>query len=645
MPKIAERLTKLTVGMAAGLIGLTMAASPAAAQESGESGSRYAPTMLILDASGSMQRPDPAGTMMDAAKKAVHTFVDTAPVDSKVGLTVYGTGTGSDEAEKAAGCRDIQVLHKADTLDRAGLNSAVDSVRPSGWTPMGNALREAAAAMPNSGPRSIVLVSDGEDTCAPPEPCEVARELKTQGVDLVMHAIGFAVDGAARAQLTCMAQATGGTYTDAADGPALERILPRVTAAALRNYESAGTPIVGTTGYDGAPVARPGQYLDTIGQKEPRYYAVDIPDGATAYFSGTISFPRVPDVPSVEDMNVLSLRVYGRDGRDCNEYEFEQVTNSSDGAALTVATQFDGATKNGSSADTCRGGGRYYFAPSWDRVSRGVPERLPIELLVGIEPAATDPGPAAAAAPTVFTEPVGGGTPAVGGGSFNVATELDGSGRYTDTLQTGEFVFYKVELDWGQGLAYRVHYDANGGRGLENVSNIQSILYAPTREEIDRDFGAYTGADAVLPANEPAFATVPIRYGNRTSDVLETRRQAVRGSYYIAVKVGSTAAGGDKRPVPIRLDLTVSGTHETGPAYSTAITNGIFGENSATVVDAATGDPADDAAAAAAADEVAAPAGSPDSASSTTGVSIAVAAAVVALCGVGGWLVVRTRRR
>ncbi|WP_433604978.1 vWA domain-containing protein [Prescottella agglutinans] len=631
--------------MAAGLIGLTMAASPAAAQGSEESGARYAPTMLILDASGSMQRPDPAGTMMDAAKKAVHTFVDTAPVDSKVGLTVYGTGTGSDEAEKAAGCRDIQVLHKADTLDRAGLNSAVDSVRPSGWTPMGNALREAAAALPNSGPRSIVLVSDGEDTCAPPEPCEVARELKTQGVDLVMHAIGFAVDGAARAQLTCMAQATGGTYTDAADGPALERILPRVTAAALRNYEAAGTPIVGTAGYDGAPVARPGQYLDTIGQKEPRYYAVDIPDGATAYFSGTISFPRVPDVPSVEDMNVLSLRVYGRDGRDCNKYTFEQVTNSSDGAALTVATAFDGATKNGSSADTCKGGGRYYFAPSWDRVSRGVPERLPIELLIGIEPTATDPGPAAAAAPTVFAEPVGAGTPAVGGGSFNVATELGGSGRYTDTLQTGEFVFYKVALDWGQGLAYRVHYDANGGRGVENVSNIQTVLYAPTHEELDRDFGAYTGVDTVLPANEPAFATMPIRYSNRDSADLETRKQSVPGWYYIAVKAGSTSTEGDKTPVPIRLDLTVSGTQEPGPAYSAAITGGIFGENAATATEAATGDPAGGGAAADAADDVAAAADTSDSASFTTGIAIAIAAVVIAACGIGGWLVMRTRRR
>ncbi|MGW0172457.1 vWA domain-containing protein [Rhodococcus sp. NPDC003322] len=648
MPRIVERLTGLAAGGAAALIGLAMAVAPASAQESADSGPTHAPTMLILDASGSMQRPDPAGTMMDAAKNAVHTFVDAAPAESQVGLTVYGTGTGSDDAEKTAGCRDVQVLHTPSTLDRAALNGAVDGIKASGWTPMGTALRQAAAALPNSGPRSVVLVSDGEDTCAPPEPCEVARELKKQGVDLVMHAIGFAVDDKARAQLTCMAQATGGTYTDAADGAALQRTLPRVTAAALRNYKATGTPIAGTPTHDSAPVATPGQYLDTIGQKESRYYAVDIPDGATAYFSGTLSFPRVPGVEAVKDLNVLYLRVYGRDGRDCNAMEFEQATNSSDGAALTVAEAFDGATKkraeDGSSADTCRGGGRYYFVPTWEKASQGMPDRLPIELLVGIEPAATDPGPPAVASPTTFVEPTGAGTPVVGGGSFTVAADLDGSGRYTDTLAPGEFVFYRVELDWGQGLAYHVHYDANGAGGSKNLSNVQTILYAPTREEINLDFAGYHGVDQVLPTDGPAVTSVPIRYGNRTSDDIDARSQALPGWYYIAVKLGSTAQEGDRLPVQIRLDLTVSGTPESGPSYAAATTDGIFGENAATTTAAVTdpGGRADDGTATGAAGDMAA--GESDSTSSSTGVLIGVAAAVVVLCGAGGWLAVRSRR-
>ncbi|WP_280262339.1 vWA domain-containing protein [Nocardia abscessus] len=579
------RFTQLIAVLTACLIGAALAAPGAAAQpDRTEQPPRYAPTMLILDASGSMQRPDPAGTMMDAAKNAVRAFVAAAPAESKVGLVTYGTGTGNAEADKAAGCRDVHLLRRADPLDKAALTTAVDGIQARGWTPMGPALRQAADAMPGPGPRSIVLVSDGEDTCAPPDACEIAREVKQRGIDLVVHAIGFAVDPAARNQLTCMAQATGGTYTDAADGRALERVLPRVSAAALRNYRAAGIPITGTGSHDTAPVAAPGQYLDTIGRQEKRYWSVDVPAGATAYFSGTVSFPRVRDVSVTEDLNTLQLRVYGADGQDCHAFESELTTKSSDGAALTIAKTWDGATKERSgsaSGDKCRGGGRYSFAVTWDKVSAGVPERLPVELLVGIEPGVTDPGPAATTTPTAFTEPTGSGTPVTGGGSFNVAAPLPGSGRYTDILWQGEFVFYRVRLDWGQGLAYRVHYGGNGGRGLDNISNIRTTLYSPIRQEIESDFSAYTGTDTVLPTKD-ARATVPVRYANRTADDIKARRQSVPGWYYIAVKVGSTFEQGDAAPVPIRLDLTVTGGREPGPTYSSGVADGVFGEKADT---------------------------------------------------------------
>jgi Ca-activated chloride channel family protein len=53
-------------------------------------------------------------------------------------------------------------------------------------TPIGESLRQAAAALPADGPRAIGLVSDGIDTCAPPEPCDVAGELAGAGVELAV---------------------------------------------------------------------------------------------------------------------------------------------------------------------------------------------------------------------------------------------------------------------------------------------------------------------------------------------------------------------------------------------------------------------------------------------------------------------------
>ncbi|MEV6073022.1 VWA domain-containing protein [Nocardia sp. NPDC052001] len=570
--------TRLTALFAAATVALLPSLLPATAPARPDS-PQYAPTMLILDASGSMQRPDADGTMMDSAKRAVRGFVGSAPTESKVGLAVYGAGTGNAEADKAAGCSDVQVLQRPETLDRGALTGAVDGIQARGWTPMGVSLRKAAAALPISGPRSIVLVSDGDDTCAPPEPCDVARELKQQGLGLIVHSIGFAVDEKARAQLSCMAQATGGTYADAADGKALERILPRMTGAALRNYAASGTPITGTGDYRTAPDATQGHYLDTVGQHEKRYYGVDVPADGTAYFSGVVSFPRLPDISVADDFNTMNIRVFDRDGKDCNVFEYDQASHSSDGVTLAVSLTFRGAVE-GAPGGTCHGAGRYYFQLDWDKVSNGLPQRLPLELMIGVEPGVTDRGPAASEVTTTFADPGGAELPVTGGGSLASAATLGGAGRYTDTLRPGEYVFYRVKADWGQGLSYRVNFAANGGTGTKATSNIETVLYSPVAAEVASDTHVYTGTDVSLPISDKPIATVPIRYANRDSSTAAVTRQAVAGWYYISVKLGSPVEAGDERPVPIRLDLSLAGAPEPGPKYASGATGSVTGGGS-----------------------------------------------------------------
>ncbi|MEU4315048.1 VWA domain-containing protein [Nocardia sp. NPDC024068] len=554
------------VAVMAAVIGLVPVAAPAVAQPPQQQGTEYAPTMLVVDASGSMLAADPSGgTKMDAAKNAVRSFVTAAPDAAKVGLTAYGTATGNSDAEKAAGCQDVKVLRPADTIDKPALIAASDQIVPRGYTPIGTSLRTAAAALPQEGPRSIVLVSDGLDTCAPPDPCDIARELSAQGAEIMVHAIGFGVDDPSRAQLTCIAQTTGGTYTDAADGRALAQVLPRVSAVALRTYAATGTPIAGTPAYRDAPVATPGQYLDILEKRKPQYYAVDVPEGATAYFTGTVSFPLTDG--SLDSNERLDLRVYGADGQDCHFEEKELSTRSGDGVALTVGSVWKGAaeSRTGSPAtDGCRGGGRYYFALDWALASDSAPPRLPVELSVGVEPKVADPGPAPAP-PVEFTAPDGPVVPVVGGGSFNIAAQLPGTGRYTDTLQRGEFVFYRVQLDWGQGLAYRVRFAETPERGSEYTSNITTTLFNPYREKIDFDTMAYTGSEQILPSHDSALATAPIRYLNREAADTDIAGQAVAGPYYIAVKLSPTEK---TAPVPIELEVDIAGEPEPGPGYA-----------------------------------------------------------------------------
>ncbi|WP_395245249.1 VWA domain-containing protein [Agromyces sp. MMS24-K17] len=183
-----------------------------------------APTVLILDASGSMVRDVPeGGTRMEAARAATTVFIEHLPDGIDIGLTVFGTGTGNSDAEQAAGCLDVKTVLPVAPLDRAAMTQAVAGIVESGYTPIGPALRHAAAQLPSAEPGVIVVVSDGVDTCAPPPSCDVATELRAANPALTIHAIGFHVDAdeAATAALECVARAGGGEFFSATNAAQL----------------------------------------------------------------------------------------------------------------------------------------------------------------------------------------------------------------------------------------------------------------------------------------------------------------------------------------------------------------------------------------------------------------------------------------
>ncbi|MGH8883509.1 MAG: vWA domain-containing protein, partial [Stackebrandtia sp.] len=276
--------------------------------------------------------------------------------------------------------------------------------------------------------------------------------------------------------------------------------------------------------------------------------------------------------------------VFGTDGQDCHVFESDASTGSSDGVALTVGAAWAGAAAadTGSfSTDKCTGGGRYYFTVEWATVADDAPANLPMEISVGLEPGVADPGPAAEPSPVTYTEPSGPPVPVVGGGSFNIAAELPGSGRYSDTLQRGEYVFYRVKLDWGRGLAYRVRFGESPLRGVDNLSNVWTRLYSPYRVRLDSAFSSYNGTENIVPANDPAIATVPIRYANRENRDGDIASQALAGWYYIAVKLSPTLNGERTvGPVPVELEVDVTGDPEPGPRYQDSTgDDSVFGDS------------------------------------------------------------------
>lgn len=182
-------------------------------------------TILILDASGSMWGQVDGQTKISSAKKAVDSILSKWKPADRLGLMAYGHRSKGE-------CRDIELMVPVTTFDPDRIRAAVNGISPKGKTPMADSLRAAAAALRSTENKAtVVLVSDGIETCAP-DPCAVAAELKKAGVGFTAHVIGFDVtDPAAKSQLQCIARATGGAYLDASNAAGLETALGKAVEA------------------------------------------------------------------------------------------------------------------------------------------------------------------------------------------------------------------------------------------------------------------------------------------------------------------------------------------------------------------------------------------------------------------------------
>jgi Ca-activated chloride channel family protein len=266
---------------------------------------------LVLDVSGSMRAKDIDGrSRISVAQQAFNEVVDALPEETQLGIRVLGaTYKGND---KKVGCQDTQQIVPVGPVDRVQAKAAVATLRPTGFTPVGLALRSAAQDL-GSGTtaRRIVLITDGEDTCAPPDPCEVARELAAQGTKLVVDTLGLAPDEKVRRQLLCIAAATGGTYTAAQSADELTGRIKQLVDRARDTYTAAPTVVGGSARCPDAPLLAPGVYTDRERFSEHRWYRVPVRPGQELRASVSIALDR----PVNPDHGVL-LRATAPDGRE-----------------------------------------------------------------------------------------------------------------------------------------------------------------------------------------------------------------------------------------------------------------------------------------------------------------------------------------
>ncbi|MFD0318137.1 VWA domain-containing protein [Streptomyces flavalbus] len=246
---------------------------------------------LLLDVSGSMRARDIDGqSRMAAAKQAFNEVLDATPEEVQLGIRTLGADYPGDDRKK--GCEDTAQLYPVGPLDRTEAKTAVATLVPTGWTPIGPALLAAADDLDGgTGSKRIVLISDGEDTCAPLDPCEVAREIAAKGIGLTIDTLGLVPNTKMRQQLSCIAEATGGTYTSVEHADELsDRVGQLVDRAA--DPVVVPQPAEGADACAKAPTLESGLWTDRAEFGQQRWYRVDVLPGQELRASVSVSADR-----------------------------------------------------------------------------------------------------------------------------------------------------------------------------------------------------------------------------------------------------------------------------------------------------------------------------------------------------------------
>lgn len=184
--------------------------------------------MLILDASGSMQGQIDGKAKIVIARDSLGEIVYGLPDNSKVGLIAYGH-------RKKGDCNDVELVSAVAPIDKSMLVKKIQKLNPKGKTPITLSIKLAIDALKASeGEATIILVSDGKETCAG-DPCGLVRQLKESGVEFEMHVIGFDVSPDERMQLECIAKSGGGRYYSAGNAADFKVAVQKVTAAPAKS--------------------------------------------------------------------------------------------------------------------------------------------------------------------------------------------------------------------------------------------------------------------------------------------------------------------------------------------------------------------------------------------------------------------------
>jgi von Willebrand factor type A domain len=268
---------KLSIAAATGNSAPAPASDDAGSNEPAPTASASSPSVeLIIDASGSMlQALGTEGRRIDVAHKVLDDLIRTKlPPETPVALRAFG--------DDAPGSCETSLRAPLMPLSPDYLASIATGIEPVNLakTPIAASLAATADDLSAAtGPRVVVLITDGEETCGGDPEAEIAK-LRASGTEVTVNIVGFAVDDSAiAATLAKWAAEGGGRYLPASDGAGLGNALSDAVLEGFTVTDASGK-VVAQGQVGGAPVELPsGTYAVVVGIGRVKFDAVTLNEG------------------------------------------------------------------------------------------------------------------------------------------------------------------------------------------------------------------------------------------------------------------------------------------------------------------------------------------------------------------------------
>lgn len=168
--------------------------------------------LFIVDFSNSMTEKLHGTQKINMVLDTMQLLLPQIPDNKRIGLRVYGHKGGYMLPGMA--CKASSLLVPMTKNSAASIQSALFSLKPTGWTPITYSLKQAVNCdfAGVKGKKRIILLTDGGENCDE-SPCDYVMELQKTRQDIFIDVIAFNIyDQEANNQLKCTALVTSGKF-------------------------------------------------------------------------------------------------------------------------------------------------------------------------------------------------------------------------------------------------------------------------------------------------------------------------------------------------------------------------------------------------------------------------------------------------